>query len=487
MAKSTIKKETYYEGATTHYKIAYRGLLDGTPQQIAARELLFLIARSKSAHRNNSLMASAHKKHVQNLGSVKVKWKKKVNSRVKKANVIQKLWDEIADNPSIDNYGDFHSVQTLWNTSMFISGEAISRMVIRKRKGITIPLALQHIDNIYLDPRYNGDYDNIPNLKNGIQFKDGAPYRYFFSKEPESKLILPTSVSSEKIPVDAKEIIHLFIQDMPGQWRGIPIASPIIMPLYALDDLNEATVRKQQAAQAVAWVVENSKPSSLLAIGRNHVVSADGSSTHPVDAIEEKRKVTFSTAGETQYLESGETIQFFQGEGIGNNYDSLVLYETRKIIQSLGLTYQQVTGDINQLSFSSLKFIINEIKARTDFLYNTYIISQGLKPFLNKFLELCQIHGYNVNNVYPCFQYPKSYSIDVLKDVQADLLEISNQLVPKADKLQERGYEYEDIQHDLDIMKEFPDLQQDVTILGQGNSDNSNNSNSNNSNTGTQP
>ena len=158
---STSKNDIYesyyspplaFEGAVTNYKTELQGLVNGEPDSLAGRELHYLRQRSDWLIRNNNYAKALKRKHLINLGSVEVKWV--YNSGKKKDEIhpeMQKLWDNWVQSPSYDGYGDIDNLQQGWFSAMWQSGESLSRFMVKRRKGIIIPLAVQNIPADYLN------------------------------------------------------------------------------------------------------------------------------------------------------------------------------------------------------------------------------------------------------------------------------------------------------------------------------------------------
>ena len=442
-------KQEAYEGASDHYRLEQRGLVTGDQDTLAAKELANLWARSHHAIRNNGVAATAKLKYRSNLGSIKVVWKNE-NGKVNKK--MQAWWETFAADPNLDGFGNFVNTQDLWNGSMFESGESITRMVIKKRKGHTIPLALQVIESEFLNPNYDAGMPET--TRQGITFKDSRPLTYHFLKTLKGNFgdfSYGHIDSSEYVKVPADEIIHQLDRERPNQWRGVPKLASILLPLYELDDLTDATVNKQKAAQAVAWIVKNTNPVAALTVGtvRSTTDASD------VDENGNARKISQSGSSNVQYLNKNEDLIPVQGTDIGNNLDTLIKSELHKIAQACGLSYEVLTGDLSGISFSSLKFVINEMKKSADFVYTNRTISLGLIPLCNRFKELAEIYGSkNASAANPTFEYPKRYGIDELKDTQADLLKVSSGMGTLGNVLTKNSLTFDDIKEDKAKMKE---------------------------------
>lgn len=434
-------RQQAFEGSVTNYRLEQKGLVAGDADQLAARELRLLWERSHHAVRNNGWARTAKRKTLVNLNSVMVKWK---DSKGKVNKAMQALWDEFAADPNLDGYGTLCNTQEAWNGAMFESGEALCRMIIKKRAGHTVPLVLQNIEPEYLDPMYSGK-DPL-NIRNGIRFEDSKPVSYFFSKRRPGFNQFALGSTEQKVEVPAEDVLHLFIRDRPGQWRGVPALASILLPLYELDDLTDATVAKQKAAQAISWVIRNTNPSSAMAVG-SALPSIDP--TDIDEATGKRRVISQASGGGVQYLNKGEDIAFYQGTDIGSNLPELIKAELHKIAQAAGLTYEVLTGDLAGISFSALQQVSIDMKTQAEFMYKFYIINLGLAPLCRRFKELAIIYGNkNFANLTPTFQYPRRYGVNDLKDAQADLLEVQSGFATWESKLEERNITVEEITED---------------------------------------
>ena len=442
---SNVRQQAY-DGAVTNYRMEQKGLVTGESDILAARELNLLWQRSHHAVRNNGWAKTAKTKNLINLGAISVKWKDakgKVNKK------MQALWDEFVNDPNLDGYGTLENTQEAWNGAMFESGEALCRMLIKKRAGHTIPLVLQNIEAEYLDPNFTNGQPQT--TRNGIRFRESKPEIYYFSKRSPNFNIF-NLYSLEKIEVPADEVLHIFVRDRPGQWRGIPTLAPILLPLYELDDLTDATVAKQKAAQAISWVVRNSNPSAAVSVG-SALNSVD---PNDIDSTTGKRRViTQASGGGVQYLNKGEDIAFYQGTDIGANLPELIRAELHKIAQTAGLSYEVLTGDLSGISFSALQQVAIDMKTKAEFMYKFYTINLGLRPLCKKFQELAIIYGSkSFADLIPVFQYPRKYGVNDLKDAQADLLEVQSGFATWESKLEERNLTVEEIIEDKKKQKD---------------------------------
>lgn len=438
-----IPTQQAFDGAVTSYRREQSGIVYGNHDNIAARELLTLQLRSAHAKRNNGYAASASRKYVENMKALEVNW---IDKKGKKHQQMQDLWLEFISDPMLDGYGDFKTYQATHHASSFMSGSSFTRKHIRRTGNKNkVPLKLEFIEPEFHDIFYSGMSPN-DNIRNGIRFSDSKPSEYFFQRSRLDTTYRPDTNPYEKIAVPAEELIHSFIRETPNQWIGIPFLSSVLLPLYELDDLADATVNKQKAAQAISWIIENTNPMNMTPVGAPAIKKDQGNND----------KVIFQTrGGNVQYLNKGEKLTSIQSADIGNNLIPFMEVELRRIAAALGLPYFQLTGDYKGIDFSTLRGIAIELRNRIEFIHHFYTIPILLRPLALSFQELASLYVPRTSTAIPTFQMPRWYGVDELKDAQADVLEVQNGFATLQSKLDERHTTFEEIAEDRKKIQEL--------------------------------
>ena len=444
-------RQPAYEGATTSYRMEQKGLASGDQDTIAARELKNLWARSHHLVRNNACSATAKKRLLANwIGrGIKVRWEYPNKTPHKKMQAEWNIWTKECNK---DGYGNLFTTECLWGSALYESGEAITNMVIAKRPTSRIPLALQVLESEQLDPLLTKMFSSSPApdkvinqdevVRNGIGFIDDKPQTYYFwSRHPGSSLTVPNPIKRVAIP--AEDIIHIFERERPGQWRGIPMLTPVLLNIYEMDELVDATLQRQKAAQAVSWIIENTSPTSAIAPG----TVRNSSNAEDIDPATGKRRVIVQGAGgNIQYLNKGETIKLSSLDDIGGNLQVLLEDEWSKIAATLGLAYHQVTGDLSSVNFSSIRAGLNELRIRIEMIQQHLFITLGLEKLTARFQELAGVYiSKSMLEAVPIYSVPRRYGVDDLKDAQADLMEVQAGFATLESKLAERDVVFEEI------------------------------------------
>ncbi len=148
-----------------------------------------------------------------------------------------------------NNTLNWHGLQHLIVECLAEAGEVLIRKRLLKRDGIPLAIEVLEPDFLALDKT-----DEKKNLFNGIQFDaDGKPTTYHLYKNHPGG----SNSSSELIPVPAEEIIHLFRKDRPGQIRGVPWLTPVMLKLKRFDDLISNQLERVALANLLTATIYN--------------------------------------------------------------------------------------------------------------------------------------------------------------------------------------------------------------------------------------
>lgn len=418
-----------FEGASNEYRLQRKGLLKGDADKVSGRELQYLWSRSHHLCRNNAAAITAKNRlqaHWVGTG-ITVKWD---NDR------MQTLWDNFAENPNVDGWGDLYNLQNLWAGGYFESGEVFSRMIIRKQEGMTVPLQLQTLEAEFLDPLF---YNYEQNIRNGIQFDNfGKPTFYHFWKSSPYAMPIRSSFSVERVTVAAEDVIHIFNRERPGQWRGVPRLAAVMLPLYEMDELTDATLVRQKAAQALGWIIKKKESGALPLLGAMQ--------TTPVQEVDQEtgktKKLQKIIPGGIHYLQPDEDFIFATTDDIGPNLVVLLEHQWHLIASALDVTYEQLTGDLSGVNYSSIRAGLIEFRRRVAVIQQLVFVNMAMKPLTARFQQLAGLYTNKDIKTASCkFIFPKTDWTDPLKDIQADILEVQAGFATLHEKLAERGVE----------------------------------------------
>ncbi|SDL77909.1 phage portal protein, lambda family [Modicisalibacter muralis] len=438
-----VPVQAQYEGGSHSRRMAGKGNVISGPNAPIARSLPTLQARSHNAIRNNAYARGAKEAYVSNLvgTGIKPQWGDPI---------IQALWDRWVEECDADGIDDFYGLQALAAGAQFEAGEALGRFRYRRTSdGLSVPLQVQVIEAEHLDPAYSRAFGGRL-IKMGIEF-NGIGQRtafHLWRYHPHEKL---TSELNTRVPVPADSVVHMFRRTRPGQLRGVPELTSVIVRLYEIDEMQDATLARQKLAQLFGAFVKRKTGHDPEDDGPNFgaLVSQPGE----VDPLSE------FTPGGIHYLEDDEEITFSAPPDIGSNYTEWLRTELLAVARGAGITYEQLTGDLKGVNYSSIRAGLLEFRRRAEALQAQLIVHQWCRRIAAKWLDVAVTSG-----ALPIANYwanrdallaidwiaPKWAWVDPLKEVTADLLEVRAGFKPRSEAAGERGWSLEQLDAEIE-------------------------------------
>lgn len=251
------------------------------------------------------------------------------------------LWNQWAESSRCDYDGrlTFSGLQSLVMETVVESGEAlIVRQPANAGDGLPVPLRIQVLEPDYLDGSRHGmlGAGGGPIIQ-GIEFdKFGRRIAYWlYSFHPGSGLVAGKVFQSRR--VDAKDVIHVYRMERPGQARGVPWAASAIARANDFDDFEDAELMKAKVA----------------ALFSAFVTDFEGGSTAIGEPDKKNPEFEFLEPGQVTYLPPGKQVTFAQPAATVEG--SFTTRTLRRIAASFGVTYEDLTGDYSMVNFSSAR------------------------------------------------------------------------------------------------------------------------------------
>ena len=303
-----------------------------SPQGVTRTSGNILRARMRDLERNNSWYRRAVDLLVNNVvGSgirPQITTTDKDNTR---RDVLQKeflKWFESRD-CDYDGLSNGFGLQRLTKRTRVTSGEVL----IRKRYSKEYGLQIQILEPDFIDDTKDGIVlDDGGYIIQGIEYNNkGKRIAYWLYENHPSDYMPGKKYASNR--VDAKHVIHFFRAERPGQVRGIPQGSQVVVRLHDLDEFQDAELMKQKIA-------------SLLVGFRQKAATQ----TKPTNQGANENINLFP--GTIEDLGPGETMSWSTPPQ-HQMYPEYVRSILLEIAVVFGLTYEMLSGDLKKTSFSS--------------------------------------------------------------------------------------------------------------------------------------
>lgn len=250
-------------------------------------------------------------------------------------NLIETAFEDFSKswNFSIDGKLDRRRFAQVAIQRVLVDGECI----IRRHRGAGLyGIQNQLIDSELLDHTMNQPASTGRNeIRMGVEIDpNGKPIAYYFLEEaPPLWMGAAVSTASRK-RIDAADITHIFIQERPGQTRGVTWLAPTGLRAKMLDGI--------ETAVTVGWRVAASKM-GFLTPNENYEGEEIQSSDVPTDV----------SPGALDILPKGMEFSSFDATYPNAEFEGVKKSIVREIAGGLGVSYPELGNDFGGVSYSA--------------------------------------------------------------------------------------------------------------------------------------
>lgn len=355
----------------------------------------------------------------------------------------REIWRIFSENCDPQGLADFGAIQSRQVGEVFEGGACFVRWYLRPPDwNMRVPLQCEVLEHEHLDTNKTEIRgDNV--IVNGVEFDNyGRRVAYWlFKHHPGDYSSLQRArYLSERVP--ASEVDHIFRIDRPGQVTGVPWLAPTMLRLRDVADFEEARLIQQKIAACLTVFVRKTGGAGTLA---------------DIKKDAEGRRIEKLSPGMIGYLGADEEIQTVNPP-IAQGEDEYLVRQMHASAAGIGLTHSQLTGDLRQVNFSSLREGKLDFWATLDQIQHHMVTPQSARPAWRRCMAAAAGRGHAVSaNTRAEFTPPKRPWVDPLKDVKAEGEELSFGLESWAEKVAARGYDPEELLETL--IKQRADLE----------------------------
>ena len=411
-----------------------------------------LRAKSRDLVRRNTWAHAALESYVANAIGTGIKPQSLVTDAALRES-IQALWSDWTDTADAAGLTDFYGLQALACRAMLEGGEALVRLRYRRPEdGLPVALQLQVLEPEHLPVTLNTQAENGNVIRAGIEFDNlGRRVAYhLYRSHPEDGVFAPMSGSGglQTVRVNADEILHLFRPLRPGQIRGEPWLARALVKLQELDQYDDAElVRKKTAAMFAGFITRLGPEDHLMGEGAADPNGVALAGLEP---------------GTLQILEPGEDVRFSQPADVGGSYSDFLRMQFRAVAAAMGVTYEQLTGDLTQVNYSSIRAGLLEFRRRMEALQHGVLVHQLCRPIWQAWMTQAVLEGALVMPGFArggpgrrraylaCKWIPQGWQwVDPEKEFKALQLAIRSGLMSRSEAISSFGYDAEDVDREI--------------------------------------
>jgi lambda family phage portal protein len=349
---------------------------------------------------------------------------------------LHALWNRWTDRADATGLTDFYGLQALALRAMVESGESFARLRFVD-SGDGLPLAIDLLDREQVPTDLHREVGAGAHIRAGIEFDAlGRRIAYHCYRHRPGDALAPMALDTVRVP--AADMLHLFQPLAPGQLRGITWLAPILLRLHELDQYEDAALVKAKVAALFTGFIRD--PDGSVA-GLNNGTAVNGILNVGMEP------------GSLIPLPPGADIQFSDPADPGD-YGAFVKNHLRAIAAGLGVPYELVSGDLEGVTYSSIRAGLLEFRRRIEQLQYSVIVFQFCRPVWERFVRLAALSGaidargfdrdpaaFLAAEWLP----PKWDWVDPLKDARAEIEQIRAGLKSRSQSIAERGYDIEEV------------------------------------------
>jgi lambda family phage portal protein len=425
------------------------GLSSSGPNAAVSGSLNSIRYRTRQLVRNNPTAAGAIDSFVSNLVGTDIspRWELD-DSGLKKD--LQALWAISQQELDAAGVYDFYGLEELVARSMIEGGEALGRFVNRYADdNLIVPLQVQLLEGDHLDTTYNTVLSNGNEVRMGIEWDAGGRrVAYHLFREHPGEQYIGSSYIGTRVRIPARNMLHIFRPLRIGMAHGVPWLTPILVRLHEIDQYDDAElVRKKVATLFTAFFYTDSPAGSVTPAPFGP--KGKDANKNPMAAME---------PGTTVRLKPGEKVEFSKPVDVGGAYKDFVTKNFRDIARGIGITYEQLTGDLSDVNFSSIRAGLIEFRRLCESLQVRTLVHQFCRPVIRRWLDAAFLSGAikiddylkNKRRYWLVQWQPDAWEyVDPVKDRIAEQMDVRNGFDSRTAVVARRGRDIERVDEEI--------------------------------------
>ncbi|OFW84121.1 MAG: phage portal protein [Alphaproteobacteria bacterium GWF2_58_20] len=412
------------------------------PNNALAGTLDSLRNRSRDLVRKNTYAAAAVERIVANAIGTGIKPQSMVEDEALKAE-IQRLWWDWVDEADADGLVDFYGLQSLAMRAVVTGGEAFIRKRPRRAgDGLSVPLQLQVLESEQCPVEKNEALPSGNTVRCGIEFNAiGRRVAYWMWRYHPGDTSGGENRPNELVRVPAEEISHLYIPLRPGQLRGEPWLVRALIKLRDLDAYDDAELlRKKLAAMFVGFIYRPDPTGQFMNEGE---ADDDGISEASLEP------------GTLQVLKPGEEVKVSEPADVGGSYEAFMRQQARIIATSVGLLYEQLTGDYSTINDRTLRAALHEFRRSCQMWQHHLMVFGMCMPVWRRWLDMAVLSGalktkLRGRDLWRVKWTPQAWPyLHPVQDVQSQAMSVRAGFKSRSEVVSEMGYDADVVDREI--------------------------------------
>ena len=418
---SMVRPSAAYEGGASFVRRARHRSSQSTqgPNALLSAHGYELIRRARGLVRNNPWASNALDSYTSNAIGTGITPMMSKHPNVSTREKVLEAWLSWTDQADAAGISDYYGQQTLEVREVLEAGECFVRLRPRNfDDGLLVPLQRQLLEAEHVPFWLHRDLENGNRIRNGIEFnRIGRRLAYHMYREHPGEHGSIVS-ESDLVRVPARWVQHLYNPIRAGQHRGQTWLTQVILRLEELDQYEDAELVRKKFAAMITHFITEVNPAGEPIIGDGEDKDDDG-----ITDIQEIEP------GSSIKLKPGESVETSQAAEVGGMYSEFMMWNLYAVAAGLGITFEQLTGNLKGVTYSSIRQGALEFRRRCERFQHQVVVFQDCRPTWKAWCEQAALVGiidageYNAHPEWYAVEWqpPKWPWIDPSKDVKAEI------------------------------------------------------------------
>lgn len=342
---------------------------------------------------------------------------------------------------------NLYGLQRLAMRTVAESGAALIRKRPRRLEdGLSVPLQLEVLEPDYIDT------SRLEPTRPGHQVIEGVEidalervvgYWLYRSHPGDWGLATKALVrATESRFVPASELLHIFDEERAGAMHGIPFPHAAIIRLKAIEDADGAQLERIKIAACFVALVHD--------IDASRVGEAADTEEEAPETVE---------PGMYWNLPPGKEVTFGTPPSVGD-YPQYTVQMLRGVAAAYGITYEQLTGDLSGVNFSSGRMGWIEADRNVQRWQSDVMVVQFCAPTWRWWQDALEIaEGIDFDPLRVSWNAPRREMLDPVKETAARISEVRAGFRSLSSVIREAGGDprqtLEELAADADLLAEL--------------------------------
>jgi len=361
---------------------------------------------------------------------------------------IDDAFSRWCDEADADNVTNYFGLQALAVRSMMEGGDCFGRFRARRPEdGLYVPFQVQLLESEMVPLEESRRLANGNQVRAGVEFDAvGRRVGYHIYRNHPGDSAWAIGNNGRPVPVAAANVAHVYRPLRPGQVRGVTGLATALLTLYELDQYQDAElVRAKIASMITGFIEKKADEGGRPAFG----------GTKAVDSILEIMKLQ---PGTIPVLAPGESANLAQPPDTGAGVNDFIKQMLRRASSGSGVTYEQMTGDLSDVNYSSIRAGLLEFRREVEQFQRCFFIFQFCRPTWRRFIREAVFSGridapdfkQNAHLYYDVSWTPNGFKwTDPQREVVALIKAIRSGLISRPEAIRMSGYDPKKIDEEL--------------------------------------